>query len=135
MFLLGADFGEDIAHRAGEDINELVEKWGAEAEGAAVADGAAQDAAEHIVPVGIAGLNAVTDGKGERADVVGDDTEGDIVFFLFGVSSGTADRQRGSVGLAAEFFEFVEDRAEDVGIVVRDAGVGEIGEIFCALDD
>ena len=135
MFLLGADFGENIAHRAGEDIDELVEKWRAEAERTAVADGAAEDAAEHIVPVGVARLNAVADGKGERADVVGDDAEGDIVFFLFGVASGTADRQRGSVGLAAEFFELVEDRAEDVGLVVRDARVGEIGEIICALDN
>ena len=135
VFLFRADFGEDIAHRAGEDIDELVEEWRAETERAAVADGAAQDAAEHIVPVGVAGLNAVADGKGERADVVGNDAEGDIVFFLFGVASGTADGQRGSVGLAAEFFQFVEDRAEDVGLVVRDAGVGEIGEIFCALND
>ena len=135
VFLLGADFRENIAHRAGEDIDELVEEWGAEAERTAVADGAAEDAAEHIVPVGVARLNAVADGKGERADVVGDDAEGDIVFFLFGVASGTADRQRGSVGFAAEFFELVEDRAEDVGLVVRDARVGEIGEIICALDD
>ena len=41
VFLLGTDFGEDIAHRAGEDIDELVEEWRAEAEGAAVADSAA----------------------------------------------------------------------------------------------
>ena len=32
------------------------------------------------------------------------------------------------------FSSLVEDRAENVGLVVRDRA-GEIGEIFCALDD
>ena len=67
--------------------------------------------------------------------MVGDDAEGDIIFFLFGVASGTADGECGAVGAATEFFEFVEDGAEDVGLVIRDAGVGEIAEVFCALDD
>ena len=35
--------------------------------------------------------------------------------------------------LPAQFLQFVEDRAEDIGLVVRD-DAGEIGEIFCALD-
>ena len=106
-----------------------------QAERAAVADGAAEDAAEDIVAVGVAGLDAVGDGEREGADVVGDDAEGDIGFFLLGVAGGAAHWQCGAVGFAAEFFDFVEDRTEDVGLVVRNARVGEIGEIFCALDD
>ena len=67
--------------------------------------------------------------------MVGNDAEGDIGFFLLGIAGGAADRQRRAVGLAAEFFQFVEDRAENVGFVVRDACVGKIGQVFCALDD
>ena len=54
-----------------------------EAERAAVADGAAQDAAQDVVAVGVAGLDAVGDGEAQRADVVGDDAEGDVEFILF----------------------------------------------------
>ena len=39
-----------------------------------------------------------------------------------------------SVFLAAQFFDLVEDRTENVGLVIRDRS-GEIGEIFRALDD
>ena len=38
------------------------------------------------------------------------------------------------VFLAGDFFEFVEEGAEDVGLVVGDFGVLEIGEAFRALD-
>ena len=135
MFLLRAEFGEDIAHGAGEDIDELVEERLVQAERAAVADGAAEDAAQDIVAVGVPRLDAVGDGERESADVVGDDAEGDIGFFLLGVAGRAAGGKGGAVGAAAEFFEFVEDRTEDVGLVIRDAGVGEIAEVFCALDD
>ncbi len=135
MFLLRTEFGEDFAHGAGEDIDEFVEEGFVQAERAAVADGAAQDAAKDIIAVGVAGLDAIGDGEREGADVVGDDAEGDIGFFLLGVAGGAADGECRAVGAAAEFFDFVEDRAEDVGLVVRNARVGEIGEVFCALDD
>ena len=67
--------------------------------------------------------------------MVSDDAEGDVCLFLIGVTGGTADRQSRAVGKATELFEFIEDRAEDVGIVIRNAGVGEVGEVFCSLDD
>ena len=63
--------------------DEFVEERLVKAERAAVADGAAQDAAQDVVAVGVAGLDAVGDGEAERADVVGDDAEGDVDFFLF----------------------------------------------------
>ena len=40
-----------------------------------------------------------------------------------------------AVGFAAQFFEGVENRAENVGLVIGDFGVGKIGEAFGALDD
>ena len=54
-----------------------------ETEGAAVADGAAEDAAQDVVAVVVAGQNAVGDGKTQGADVVGDDAEGDVDLDLF----------------------------------------------------
>ena len=44
-------------------------------------------------------------------------------------------RQRAAVFLAAQFFQRVEDRAEDVGFVIGDFCVGKIREVFRALDD
>ena len=74
----GADFGEDVAHRVGEHVHEFVEERFVEAERAAVAHGAAQDAAQNVVAVVVAGLDAVGNRKAQRADVVGNDAEGDV---------------------------------------------------------
>ena len=63
MLFAGADFGEDVAHGFGEDVHEFVEEGLVEAEGAAVTDGATQDAAQDVVAVGVAGLDAVGDGE------------------------------------------------------------------------
>ena len=84
VVLLGADFGEDIAHRVGQDGDQLVEERLVEAERAAVADGAAQDAAQDVVAVVVAGLDAVGNREAQRADVVGDDAEGDVDLLLLG---------------------------------------------------
>ena len=78
VLLLCANFGKDIAHRSGKNGDELVEERLVEAERAAVANGAAQDAAQDVVAVGVAGLDAVGNGEAQRADVVGDDAEGDV---------------------------------------------------------
>ena len=78
LLLAGADFGEDVAHGVGEDVHQLVEKWLPEAQCAAVAHGAAQDAAQNVVAVVVAGLNAVGNCKAQRADVVGNDPERNI---------------------------------------------------------
>ena len=107
-----------------------------ETERAAITHGAAQDAAQDVVAVGVAGLNAIGNREAQRADVVGDDAEGDVDLLLFG--DRRCCRHSGSVRavfLAAHLFDRVEDRAEDVGLVVGDLGVGEIRETFRALDD
>ncbi len=78
-----ADFGEHIAHRLREHVHEFVEERFVEAERAPIPHRAAQDAAQHVVAVGVAGLDAVGNGKAQRADVVGNDAERDVDGFLF----------------------------------------------------
>ncbi len=95
--LAGAEFGKDIPELPCDDLDEFVEEWFGESEGAAVADGAAEDAAEDVMAVVVAGQDAIGDGKAERADVVGDDAEGDIDFFLCGVAGGAWGGQGGCV--------------------------------------
>ena len=82
----GADFREDVAHRFGEHADELVEETVLQAERAAVADRAAQDAAEDVVTVRVARLDAVGDRERKRADVVSDDAEGHVVLLLLRVA-------------------------------------------------
>ena len=42
--------------------------------------------------------------------------------------------KRAGVFLAAKFFDLIEDRAKNIGLVVGN-GAGKIGEIFRALND
>ncbi len=132
-------FREDIAHVGCQNVHEFVEERLGEAERAAVFHGAAEDAAEDVVAVAVAGLDAVGDGEAERADVVGDDAEGDVDFLLLGHGHHVAllirFGQRAGVVFAAQFFDFIEDGLEDVGVVVGDFGVLEVGEILRAVDD
>ena len=62
-------------------------------EGAPITDGAAQDAAQDVIAVVVARQNSVGDGETQRADMVRDDAEGDVDFFLFGCA-GDADSGR-----------------------------------------
>ena len=69
----------------------------------------------------VARLNAVGDREAERADVIGDDTEGDVDLLLLARRIclpvlGSVER----VTLAAELLDLVEDRPENVGLVVGD---------------
>src|SRR5471030_825793 len=83
LLLARADFGEDVAHRVSEHVHEFVEERFVEAERAAVTHRATQDAAQNVVAVGVAGLDAVGNRKTQRADVVGDDAEGNVERDLF----------------------------------------------------
>ena len=79
---------------------------------------ATQDAAQDVIAVAVARLDAVGNGETQRPNVVGDDPEGHVHLLLLGVSGAARLRQRGTVFLAAELFDLVEDRAEDIGLVV-----------------
>ena len=78
MLFSRADFREDATHRVGEYINEFVEERFVEAERAPVTHRPAQNAAQDIAAIGVAGLNAVGNREAQRADMVGDDAERDI---------------------------------------------------------
>ena len=75
---VGAKLRKNTPHVFDQHIHELIEKRFLEAEGATVADGAAQDAAEDVVAVVIAGLDSVGDGEAEGADVIGNDAESNV---------------------------------------------------------
>ena len=130
----GTDFREDIAHRFREDIDEFVEKRFLETERAPVADGAAQNAAQNVVAVAVAGSDAVGNGKRKRANVVGNDAEGNVDFFLFVCALRSRGGKRGRVFFAGKFFDFAENRRKDVRFVIGN-DAGEISEIFRALNN
>ena len=71
--------------------------------------------------------------------MVGDDAEGDVHFLLLArgddLPGGVRLRERAAVAVAAQLFDLVEDRAEDIGVVVGDFGVLEVSEILRAVDD
>ena len=70
----------------GKDIDQFEEKRFGESKGASVFDGAPEDAAQHVIATGISWLNAIGDGEAQGADVVGNDAEGDVDFFLLGIA-------------------------------------------------
>ncbi len=78
MLFLRPDFREHLAHCLREHVHEFVEERFVETKRAAVSHGASQDAAQNVVAVGVAGLNPVPNREAQRADVVGDDAEGNI---------------------------------------------------------
>ena len=96
---------------------------------------AAQDSAQDVIAVRIARLDTVGDGKTQRSNVVGDDPEGHIHLLLLGVSGAALLRQRGSVFMAAELFNLVEDWAENICLVVGDFRVLKIREPSCSLNN
>ena len=128
----------------GEDIDELVEEGFFELERAAILHGAAEDSSQRIVAIRIPRLNSIRNRERQRAQVVGDDAEGDVDLFLLGdghdVALGVGLRQRALVGLRnaiynSEAADLIEDRLENVGVVVADLRVFEVGEVLRALDD
>lgn len=67
-----AQFGVGLAHFLDEIVHQLVEERGAAAQLVAVADGAADDPAQHVAAAFVARDHAVDDQERAGADVVGD---------------------------------------------------------------
>jgi len=101
----GGQFGEEAAHLLFEDGEQLAEEGLHEADVAAVAGGAAQQAAQDVAAAVVGGHDAVGDGERQRAQVVGDDPHGHGGFVL-------------EVGLAGELGDGLDEGHEDVGVVV-----------------
>jgi len=74
----GADFRKNVAHRFGQHIHKFVKERLVKTERTAIAHGAAEDAAQDIIAVRVAGLNAVGNGKAQSTDMVGNDAEGHV---------------------------------------------------------
>jgi hypothetical protein len=72
----GHQFRVGFAHDGGQIGDQFVEEGGLATQLVAVADGAADDAAQHVAAAFVAGNDAVDDQEGTGADVVGDDLEG-----------------------------------------------------------
>src|SRR5213082_1169002 len=66
--------------------------------------------------------------------MIGDDAKRDVDPFRIAFASSSMFRKGRLVFLAAECFQLVEDRAKNVGLVVRDCA-GESSKVFCALND
>ena len=88
MLFPGADFGKYVAHRVGEHVHEFVEERFVETERTTVAHRATQDAAQDVTAPVVARLNAIGNRKAQRADVVGDDAEGDVELNLLRLRRG-----------------------------------------------
>ncbi len=115
-FLLGAQraddlvaargqLGEEAAHLFFQHGEQLAQERLGEAEVAAVARGAAQQPAQHVAAALVAGHDAIGDGKGQRAQVVGNHAHGHGVF-AFGV------------GLAGKRGHGLDQRHEHIRVVV-----------------
>ena len=64
-----------MAHGFSENRHQFVEKWLVKTERPPITDSAAEDAAEHVISIVVARLNAVGNRKTEGADMVSNDTE------------------------------------------------------------
>ena len=129
-----ADFRKNIAHRFRDDIGQFEEKRIVKAEGAPVANRATQNATQNVTASFVRRNDSVGDREAKGTDVIGDNPKGDVDLFMIAFTGSSMFRKSRSVFLAAEFFQLVEDRTKDVGLVVRDCA-GELGEVFCALND
>ena len=101
----GGQFGEEATHLLFEDGEELAEERLHEADVPAVARGAAQQAAQDVAAAFVGRHDAVGDGEGERAQVVGDHAHGNRGFVL-------------EVRLAGELGDGVDEGHEDIGVVI-----------------
>ena len=86
---------------------DLVQERPRDAEAVAVADRAAHHAAEDVLAPGAIGEDALGDEERRRARVVGDDAHRDVVVGL-----------RAAVALARDARRLVDERAEQIGVVV-----------------
>ena len=83
---LGVQFGVGTAHILNQHRQELVhEGLFLAQESVAVTYGTAQDAADDVARLGVAGQLAVGDGEGDGTNVVSDDTHGDIRLLVVSV--------------------------------------------------
>ena len=67
-------------------VHDLIEERTVDAEELAMARGSSQQAAQHVAAALIAGQHAVADHEGSRADVVGDNAQGNVLLAALAVA-------------------------------------------------
>src|ERR1017187_7542876 len=128
IVLLGADFGEDVAHRIRQHGYQLVKERLMEAQGAPIADCSTQDAPEDVIAIVVARLDAVGNREAQRAYVVSNHTESDVDLLLLSRRGSASRRQGGPVLLPAQLLDLIKDRTEDVSLIIRD-DAGEVSKV------
>ena len=131
--LAAYQLGEHATHLAGQRIHQLREEGLLKPQGAAIAHGAAQNAAQHVVAAIVAGQNTIGNREAQRADMVSNHAEGDafaqrILLLRRGIL-----RVDIHILVAGNLLDTAENGAEHVGAVVRHAA-GEIREPVGALN-
>lgn len=107
-----------LPHGVDDDVDEVADDRPGGAHQPHVADGAAHDAAQDVATALVAGGDAVADEHDRRADVVGDDPQGDVGSLL------------GAVADAGELGGLVHDDAQGVGLVHVLYALEDHGEAF-----
>ncbi len=99
-------FGIGRFHEIADRSGRPVQKRPGQSDIAAVADGPAHDPAKHIAPAFVGRQHPVSDQKGRRPAVIGNDFHGHIAFVRFAKMP------------AAEGFGFFEDGHDEIGVVI-----------------
>jgi len=101
------NFGIMRAHDVADDGRQLVQERPADAELAAVADGAPEQPADDVAPPFVGRQDAVADGEDDRPDMVGDHLQRNVGLLPLLVAD------------AGDFARPVNDRPEQIGVEVR----------------
>jgi len=121
QLLLCRQLGIGLPHFLHENGDELEhERTSLVEERIGISHGPSQDASDDISRLGISGQLSVGNREGHGAQMVGDDTHGDVYFLLLVGSLAVGSRRCGeTIALARVDLDFADDGLEDVGIVVR----------------
>lgn len=127
VVVLGDEFAEvaGIAVDVDDGVNGALEEFALDAEHAAMADGAAQDAAQHVAAALVRRQDTVHDHDGHGAGVVSDDLEGDVRLLVLAVFDA------GNLGRV--FDDRVQEVRLEVRLLVLDDG-GEALEAAARID-
>ena len=120
QFTLCGEFRVSRPHLTYQYIQELVhEGFFLSEERVGVTHGTAQDAADNVTGLGIAGQLSVSDREGNGTQVVGNDTHGDVYLLLLVHALAVRTFREGVVVLpAGEPLNLGNDRCEDIRIIV-----------------
>src|SRR4029078_86871 len=141
--MLRADFRKDVAHGFCYDINKFKKERLVKSQCASVPHRSTKNATQNVPAAFVRWNDSVSDRERKRADVIGNDAERDIDFFLVRIIYRAAapsaflcgrlamrlpcNRQRAGVFLAAKLFELIKNRPKNIGVVIR-SRAGKIGQ-------